>query len=630
MLNVALFMVILGPIVFGLGAFVAPDRTLRSFLTAVAALVTPIGAALLVKAGNGPIAGPPIWFPTLLEWSMIAIVILIGRRLGRSSIIGLGIAQGVLALIAEFIPQAAAETAPGFVVDSLSLIMVVVISVVGSIILVYAIGYMEHHEHHGPAEQSSQGQFFFFLIAFLGFMNGLVLANDLRWLSVFWEATTLCSFVLIGHDRTDEARASAERAILINVFGGTIMMLGVVIGLAMNQGESLSSLVANHSVLPLALLTLAAFTKSAQMPFQSWLLGAMVAPTPVSALLHSSTMVKAGVYLVVRMAPGYADTRLASVVALAGAFTFAVASAIAISQSNGKKVLAYSTIGNLGLIITCAAINTPLAFAAAVMLIIFHAVSKAMLFISMGTVEQEIGSRDIEDMAGLMHKMPFTTIVMILGMVSMMVPPFGVLFGKWMAMEAGIHSPLVMLLIVAGNAFSVVFWAKWIGRITTASYHKTLQMEKLPLPMSLSMLLLAAATALNAFTSIPLYYRIIQPLALETYKLVPQSAASVKMLEMVSSFMEWPLIAMLIMVIASIILTFRSIDRSCVRLPFLCGENIIGSKLTFEFRGPMDRGVTAQVRSYYMTGIFGEEGLTAIANPISLALVLSMFGVIIV
>ncbi|HBQ27231.1 MAG TPA: oxidoreductase, partial [Syntrophomonas sp.] len=178
----------------------------------------------------------------------------------------------------------------------------------------------------------------------------------------------------------------------------------------------------------------------------------MVAPTPVSALLHSSTMVKAGVYLVVRMAPAYQGTYLSDLVAVAGAFTFLTASVLAVTQSNAKRVLAYSTIANLGLIIACAGINTPVAISAAIALIIFHAVSKGLLFLSTGVIEHNIGSRDIEDMGGLVDRMPVTTIIVAIGVLSMFLPPFGMLVGKWASLEASTQLPLVALMFVLASA----------------------------------------------------------------------------------------------------------------------------------------------------------------------------------
>jgi NADH:ubiquinone oxidoreductase subunit 5 (subunit L)/multisubunit Na+/H+ antiporter MnhA subunit len=159
-------------------------------------------------------------------------------------------------------------------------------------------------------------------------------------------------------------------------------------------------------LIPAALIGFAGLTKAAQMPFSSWLVGAMVAPTPVSALLHSSTMVKAGVYILVRFAPVFQGTVVGYTLAFVGAFTFIIASGIAISQTNAKRVLAYSTIANLGLIVACAGIGTAEAIWAAILLIIFHAISKSLMFLSVGTVEHRIKSREIEDMNGLIVRMP--------------------------------------------------------------------------------------------------------------------------------------------------------------------------------------------------------------------------------
>jgi len=214
-------------------------------------------------------------------------------------------------------------------------------------------------------------------------------------------------------------------------------------------------------LIPLAFLFIAAFTKSAQVPFQGWLLGAMVAPTPVSALLHSSTMVNAGVYLLIRLAPSYQGTSLSTFLAVYGAMVFLVTSLLAISQNNAKKVLAYSTIANLGLMVLLAGINTPLSIACAALLLVFHAISKALLFLSAGTIEHYIWSRDIEDMEGLSSKLPVLAGIMIAGIFSMIAAPFGVIIAKWGALESasGINtwSALVLVMLVIGSSATTVF-----------------------------------------------------------------------------------------------------------------------------------------------------------------------------
>ena len=223
---------------------------------------------------------------------------------------------------------------------------------------------MQNHETHLKLEKSRQHRFFAVMILFLGAMNGLVLSNDLMFFYFFFEVTTLCSFLLIGHDRTETAIKNAVRALWMNSLGGAAFIVALAVIYQPNRhiwictGSCWSRPANRIYLLSLALLCLAAFTKSAQFPFQSWLLGAMVAPTPVSALLHSSTMVKVGVYLVMRLAPAIGETFLSQCVAFFGAFTFLSAAALAVGQSNGKKVLAYSTISNLGLIFACAGLNS--------------------------------------------------------------------------------------------------------------------------------------------------------------------------------------------------------------------------------------------------------------------------------
>ena len=203
-----------------------------------------------------------------------------------------------------------------------------------------------------------QPRFFAAVLLFLGAMNGAVFSNDMLWLFLFWEVTTLCSFLLIGHTGTEEAKRAARWALLITLGGGLLVITGAVLSFHYYGSTALSDLpvagLAGLYLLPLSLIAVAAFTKSAQLPFQNWLLGAMVAPTPVSALLHSATMVNLGVYLLLRLSPSFvAAASLNWIIGMVGGASFLVASLLAITQSNAKRVLACSTMGNLGLMIVC-------------------------------------------------------------------------------------------------------------------------------------------------------------------------------------------------------------------------------------------------------------------------------------
>ena len=295
--------------------------------------------------------------------------------------------QVVGTLILEFMFSHGIEVPYGLYFDSLSLLMTFIIGVVGSGICIYALGYMEDFQAHEPEGAPDRRPMFFALMfVFLSAMYVIVFSNNMEWMFTGWEVTTLCSFLLIGYTRTEEAIANAFRQIIMNLAGG----LGFLVALwccALTVGtfsfyEFLVIGQNNPALTTLAVtaLAFAGITKAAQMPFQTWLLGAMVAPTPTSALLHSSTMVKAGVFLLVKLAPVlHVSPAPAVMVMLVGGITFALCSFMAISQSNAKRVLAYSTIANLGLITACAGVGTAEAVWAACFLILFHAIAKSLL-----------------------------------------------------------------------------------------------------------------------------------------------------------------------------------------------------------------------------------------------------------
>lgn len=356
--------------------------------------------------------------------------------------------------------------------DRLTVIMCLIIGIVGCLICVYAVGYMtRYHEHH--TEYKDRRLFFFpMLFVFIGAMFGLVLSDNLIWIYFFWEITSVSSFLLIGYTKTKEAIDNSFRALWMNLLGGLGFFIAIVI-LSFNGIHNLSEIpvaVDGILVLAVALLGFAGLTKSAQMPFSKWLLGAMVAPTPTSALLHSATMVKAGVYLLLRLAPALCDNWAGYMIALVGGFTFLMTSMLAITQSDGKKVLAYSTISNLGLITACAGIGTAEAIWSGILLMIFHAVSKSMLFQSVGAVENSLGSRDVEDMHGLIIKLPKLAVIMIIGICGMFLAPFGMLISKWAVLKSFIDSSsiigiLLVFAICFGSATTLFYWTKWLCKI---------------------------------------------------------------------------------------------------------------------------------------------------------------------
>lgn len=375
------------------------------------------------------------------------------------------------------------EELPALRFDWLTFVMILIIGVVGSLIGIYAVGYMHGYHIHHHKELTDRRSFFLAMIfVFFGAMFGLVFSQSLIWMYFFWEITSVTSFLLIGYTRTEEAIDNSFKALWMNLLGGCGIAAAIGVGTlafnTVNLYDIINLAIANPKamfLLPIACLAFAALTKSAQFPFSGWLLGAMVAPTPSSALLHSATMVKAGVYLLIRISTAMADNYVGNMVALIGGFTFLAASCFAITVSDGKKVLAYSTISNLGLIVACTGCGYEETIWAAVFLVIFHAVSKSMLFQCVGAIENTTGSRDVEDMQGLFAIFPKLAFILMIGIAGMFLAPFGMLISKWAALKAFIDtssvyvSTLMVLFICFGSATTMFYWTKWMSKILGAS-----------------------------------------------------------------------------------------------------------------------------------------------------------------
>ncbi len=358
-------------------------------------------------------------------------------------------------------------------VDRLSMLMCIIIGVIGSLIVIYAVGYLHGYHHHHLEVKDRRYYFFMLLFVFLGSMFGFVLSESLLWIDLFWEMTSICSFMLIGYTRTREAIDNSFRALWMNLTGGALLVIAIC-QLAETTGNlSLHNMVtlgmrgSNAVLIPVTFIAVAALTKAAQMPFSTWLMGAMVAPTPSSALLHSATMVKAGIYILFRLAPAMSGNTSGLLISFIGGFTFFVASFMAIAQSDGKKVLAFSTISNLGLMVACAGVGTAETIWAGVFLMIFHAVSKSLLFQNIGATENSLHSRDIENMHGLIYRLPRLGMFMFIGIAGMFLAPFGMLISKWSALKASVDESniLLVLFICFGSATTMFYWTKWMTKL---------------------------------------------------------------------------------------------------------------------------------------------------------------------
>ncbi|MBU5451255.1 NADH-quinone oxidoreductase subunit L [Acetivibrio sp. MSJd-27] len=407
-----------------------------------------------------------------VELVLFGVIVYYSIRYRKYYVVFIAAVQEFLLLWMEFFGPEIAHPTAHIYSDRLTLIMCLIIGIVGCLICIYATGYMKDYHNHHKDFKNRKPFFFSMLFVFLGAMYGLVCSNNLTWIYFFWEITSLCSFLLIGYNKTEEAIKNSFRALWMNLLGGLAFAIAIVYCRLVYQIDGLQELVLMGAkgvlvIIPVILLAFAGLTKSAQLPFSGWLLGAMVAPTPTSALLHSATMVKAGVYLLLRLSPALAGNLAGTMVTSIGGFTFFATSLLAIAQTDGKKVLAYSTVSNLGLITACAGVGIHEAVWAGILLMIFHAVSKSLMFLSVGAVENCTGSRNIEDMHGLIVKLPKLAFVMIVGIAGMFLAPFGMLISKWAALKAFVDSKSILMVVflVYGSASTLFYWTKWLGKI---------------------------------------------------------------------------------------------------------------------------------------------------------------------
>ena len=446
------------------------------------------------------------------EFVLMGLIIALSIRHRKYPVILLSAGQTLLVAWSEIFHPV--EKTTHMRVDGLAMLLCIIAAFVGGFICIYAVGYMKaYHEHHKEYKDRS-GFFFSMLFLFLAAMFGLVLSENLVWMYFFWEVTSVVSFLLIGYTRTEEAVHNSFRALWMNLLGGFGFAIAIVYSAATGGTVQLTDVVTSGAAIPVVLLAFAALTKSAQMPFSSWLLGAMVAPTPSSALLHSATMVKAGVYLLIRLAPALAGTLGGMMVAFIGGFTFIVASMMAIAQNDGKKVLAFSTISNLGLIVACAGIGVEETVWAAVLLMIFHSVAKSMLFQAVGSIENSLGTRDIEAMHGLLLRLPKLTYIMGIGIAGMYLAPFGMLISKWVALKSFVDADnyLLVLFLAYGSATTMLYWTKWLSKLISLHHTKEPVTDRTHRDQYLSMFVHAGATLLLCLVFPWVSSRIVDPI----------------------------------------------------------------------------------------------------------------------
>ncbi len=408
----------------------------------------------------------------------VAAAAIAGRRSMKTGLVVAAVAPAATTLFAasELIashPERIDELAwvPGldltfaFRTDALALMMTLLVSGIGALVFIYAAGYFSD-------DAAGSSRFPASLLAFSASMLGLVWADSVWTLFIFWELTSITSFLLVGHKNTDASvRTAARRALLITGGGGLVLLAGLLVltGEIDSSLTGLTPVSGTGASLAAVLILIGAATKSAQVPFHVWLPGAMAAPTPVSAYLHSATMVKAGVLLVAVLGPAFADVATWRWLGLAfGAASMLWGAIGALRHRDAKLILAWGTVSQLGLLVTLLALGSDKAIFAAISLLFAHALFKAALFLVVGEVDIRTGTRNIDELHGLARSMPVAFAVATAAGLSMAgVPPLLGFMAKEAAVEAVLEAPnldglLALVAVVSGSVLTVAYTTRFL------------------------------------------------------------------------------------------------------------------------------------------------------------------------
>jgi len=343
--------------------------------------------------------------------------------------------------------------------DGLSVFMAITSALISAVIILYSFGYISHYEN--------QNEYYTMVVLFLGSMMGLVFSSNLVFLYLFWEVTAVASWRLIGFFRERGFVQKADKAFLVTFLGALAMLLGFIL-LYRQTGSFDLSVVREyfqHAPFPgvVVVLVLAGiFSKSATLPFHTWLPDAGVAPSPVTALLHAAVLVKIGVYVFARLfvATFPLDVRWNEAVLIVAALSALVSAGAALRETDLKRIIAYSTISQIAFIFLGLASGTVVGLVGALLYILMHGLAKAGLFLCAGIVEQNTHTRDITKMGGLVKSMPWTAMAFLFCAVSVMgVPPFGGFFSKYMVIAGALGArPLAIVLVfLAGAVLTILY-----------------------------------------------------------------------------------------------------------------------------------------------------------------------------
>jgi len=384
-----------------------------------------------------------------------------------------------------------------FTADALGILMALASSFIGMIIVLYSFGYIHH--------DSNQNEYYMMVVLFLGSMVGLVYSQNLIFLYLFWEIAAICCWRLIGFYREREIILKADKAFLVTVFGALAMLLGFII--LYNQYGTFNLLEMRGKEAPslaVLLIMFGIFSKSATLPFHTWLPDAGVAPSPVTGLLHAAVLVKIGVFAFARIFVGTLHfapvwTEILAVTIAASAL---VSGGAALVETNIKRIIAYSTISQLAFIFLGLVMHNPIAIAGGLLFIIMHGLGKGGLFLCAGIVEHNIHTKDIRQMGGLMKTMPITAFSFALCALSIMgIPPFGGFFAKYMVITGAVAggNPWIAGVFIVGAFLTVLYILRLFTLIFLGESQSTITVREGTTTMLIAVVILGVLSLLGGF-----------------------------------------------------------------------------------------------------------------------------------
>ncbi len=430
----------------------------------MALLVVPAAGAVL--AGVARPRGAPV---------IATIASLISAVIGVLVVI-LGYPDGAALWLGDmpWLPGEAGRNLFGLALNPLSSIMVLVITVIGFLVVLYSVEYLSPRNAEHPYRNGQQ-RYYFWLMLFFTSMVGVALSPNLLQLFIFWEMTTLCSWALISHTQEPTATRAGFKALIMTHIGGFGFLVALLLLFAATRSfefAAIGELAGGLKVAVFVLLLVAAWAKSAQIPFHTWLPDAMEAPTPVSAYLHAAAMVKAGVYLVARIVTaGWAvPQEMGVVITVMALLTMLMAVLAYLRQDDLKRLLAYSTIVHLAYVligVSLGVFGSKIGYQGAALHILCHGAAKGTLFLCVGAIAYGAGSRHISQLSGLARKMPLETVTFMVGALAVTgIPPLSCFWSKLFIFVGALESPggvIVLVLLAAESAISFG-WLMWIAQ----------------------------------------------------------------------------------------------------------------------------------------------------------------------